>query len=170
MRKSIWTSVLVSAGLLLWAPGAGACPGAKVPAGGESAAQGGMAIACLVNELRQKRNLHAVNCNLSLAMAALAHSNDMTAQNFFGHDGDGTLLSRTEAAGFHGSSVGETLAYGTGALGSPKSMVRAWMQSAEHRHILLMRRWRQIGVGVSFGSPTGPDVPGEATYTADFGH
>jgi uncharacterized protein YkwD len=94
----------------------------------------------------------------------------MNAENFFNHGGDGTLSSRAAAAGYHGHSLGETLAFGGGALGSPKRMVRDWMHSSEHRHILLMRRWRQIGVGVGFGSPIGPDAPGEATYTADFGH
>ena len=170
MRKTLWTSALVVAGLLVWAPVAGACTGAKVPAGGESADQGKLAIACLINQLRQRRGLHTVNGNPSLAIAAQEHSDAMNSENFFGHGGDGTLASRAAAAGYHGRGLGETLAFGGGALGSPKRMVRAWMHSPEHRRILLMRRWRQIGVGVSFGSPLGPDAPGEATYTADFGH
>ena len=169
MRKSLLFSALVVVGLLACAPAAGACTGAKVQAGGESADQAKFAIACLINHLRERRSLHPVSGNLSLAIAAQQHSDDMNTGNFFSHDGDGTLLSRVEAAGYQGRTVGETLAFGYGAAGSPKSMVRAWMHSAEHRQILLMGRWRQIGVGVGFGSPVGPDGPGEATYTADFG-
>jgi hypothetical protein len=35
--------------------------------------------------------------------------------------------------------------------------------------VILSKRWRQIGVGVSIGSPLGPDGKGMATYTVDFG-
>lgn len=168
MRK-IWVPVLAIAALLVSVPYAGACPGAKVPAGGESADQARQAMACLVNHVRRHHHLHGVRGNVPLGIAAQEHSDAMNAQNFFAHDGDGTPSSRAAGAGFHGSSLGETLAFGSGAIGSPKAMVRAWMHSPEHRHILLMRRWREIGIGVSFGSPLGPDAAGEATYTADWG-
>jgi uncharacterized protein YkwD len=170
MRKTTLVSALAIAGLLTWAPTAGACVGAKVPAGGESADLARQAMTCLINGLRQRRHLHQVSANVSLGTAAQQHSNDMNAENFFSHGGDGTLASRAAGAGFQGKALGETLAYGGGVLGSPKRMVRDWMHSPEHRRILLMRGWRQIGVGVSFGSPLGADAPGEATYTADFGH
>jgi uncharacterized protein YkwD len=169
MRKTISVSLLAIAGLLAWAPGAGACPGAQVPAGGESADQARLAMTCVINRVRRHHHLHRVHGTVPLGIAAQEHSDAMNANDFFAHDGDGTPTSRTAAAGFRGSSIGEVLAFGTGGLGSPAAMVRAWMHSAEHRQILLMRRWRQIGVGVGFGSPTGPDVSGEATYTADFG-
>ena len=169
MRKTIAASVLAIAALLAWAPGAGACPGAKMPAGGESADQAKQAIACLINDMRVRRHLHGVRGNVPLGIAAQEHSDAMNAEDFFAHDGDGTLLSRTTGAGFRGRSVGEVLAFGAGSIGSPKAMFRAWLHSPEHRAILLMHRWRRIGVGVSFGSPVGPDAPGEATYTADLG-
>jgi uncharacterized protein YkwD len=169
MRKTILVSLLAIAGLLTCAPGAGACPGAKVPAGGESADQARLAMTCVINRVRRHHHLHRVRGNVPLGMAAQEHSDAMNSGNFFAHEGDGTPLSRATGAGYRGRSIGETLAYGTGSLGSPKAMVRAWMHSAEHRAILLMRRWRQIGIGVGLGSPTGPDAPGEATYTADFG-
>jgi uncharacterized protein YkwD len=169
MRKTITASVLAIAGFLALAPSAGACVGANVPAGGESADQARLAMACVINHVRRHHHLHAVRGNVSLGIAAQEHSDAMNAGDFFSHEGDGTLTSRTRGAGFHGSSMGEVLAFGSGYVGSPRSMVRAWMHSPEHRMILLMRRWRQIGVGVSFGSPMGPDASGEATYTADFG-
>jgi uncharacterized protein YkwD len=169
MRKTVLVSVLAIAALLSWAPGAGACPGAKRPAGGESADQARLAIRCLINDFRRSRHLHGVRGNTPLQIAAQEHSDAMNAGNFFAHDGDGTLSSRTRGAGFRGWGVGEVLAFGMGPLGSPKATVRAWLHSAEHREILLMRRWRQIGVGISPGSPFGPDGPSEATYTADLG-
>ena len=169
MRKSIWVSALAIAGLLVWAPGAGACRGAKVPAGKLSADQAKVTMTCLINHMRRHHHLHRVRGNIPLGIAAQQHSDAMNAKDFFSHDGDGTPGSRTAGAGFHGASVGETLAFGSGSRGSPKATVRAWLHSPEHRGILLMRRWRQIGIGVSFGSPLGPDVSSEATYTADLG-
>jgi uncharacterized protein YkwD len=171
MRKTISVSLLAIAGLLAWAPGAsaGGCTGATVPAGGESADQARAAMTCMINRVRRRHHLHGVRGNVPLGIAAQEHSDAMNAEDFFAHDGDGTPPSRAAGAGYRGRSIGETLAFGTGSLGSPKAMVRAWMDSPEHRAILLMRRWRQVGVGVGFGSPMGPDTPGEATYTADFG-
>jgi uncharacterized protein YkwD len=43
------------------------------------------------------------------------------------------------------------------------------MDSAEHRLVLLDPRWRQLGIGVSHGSPSGTDGPGMATYSVDLG-
>ncbi len=44
------------------------------------------------------------------------------------------------------------------------------MASAEHRDILLSADWRQVGIGVTHGSPFGPDGAGMATYAVDFGY
>jgi uncharacterized protein YkwD len=169
-KKTLSVSMLAIAALLAWAPGAAACPGAKVPAAGESPDQARLAMFCVINHVRHRHGLHPLGGDLSLVFAAQEHSDTMNAENFFAHDGDGTPASRTASAGYRGKSVGETLAFGYGAAGGPKAMVRAWMHSPEHRGILLMRRWRQVGIGVGFGSPLGADAPGEATYTADFGH
>jgi uncharacterized protein YkwD len=45
-------------------------------------------------------------------------------------------------------------------------MVRAWMDSPGHRTNILNRRFRDIGIGIVVGTPSGP---GGATYTTDFG-
>src|SRR5947209_4193785 len=65
--------------------------------------------------------------------------------------------------------VGENLRWGTGSLASPKSVVAAWMKSAEHRHVMLTGTFREIGIGFAPGSPTGTDEAAAAIYTADFG-
>lgn len=49
-------------------------------------------------------------------------------------------------------------------------MVPAWMHRAEHRYLLLSADWRQVGIGVTDGSPFGADRPGMATYAVDFGY
>jgi uncharacterized protein YkwD len=67
-------------------------------------------------------------------------------------------------------SVGENLAWGQRHLATPRAMVRAWMQSAEHRANLLDRHFADVGIGVAAGAPVALE-PGElgGTYVTDFG-
>jgi uncharacterized protein YkwD len=87
---------------------------------------------------------------------------------------DGTPATRARAAGYMRGArfweIGENLGYGATSAGSPKAMMSAWMRSPEHRKVMLERFWRQVGVGVTQGSPLGPDTPDMATYTVDFGY
>jgi uncharacterized protein YkwD len=162
--------------LIGWAPAANACQGAAVPPGSQSADSTRIAITCLINHLRRQHGLRAIRGDFALATAAQRHSDSMTSENFFAHDGsDGTPRSRAAAAGYisahsKGWSVGETLGFGSGGLGSPRAIVQAWKASPVHRYVMLLRRWRQIGIGISAGSPMGADRPSMATYTVDFGH
>jgi uncharacterized protein YkwD len=50
--------------------------------------------------------------------------------------------------------------------GTPAAMVDAWMHSPGHRLNLLHRSFRDVGIGIVAGTPTGG---GGATYTTDFG-
>jgi uncharacterized protein YkwD len=175
MRKTILLGALAIAALATWAPAASACRGANVPAGAETADQARVAMTCMINRERRRQGLHGVRGDVALGIAAQTHSDDMASQDFFSHDGsDGTPASRAAAAGYMNGArhwgLGENLAFGTGWSGSPKAMVHDWMRSAEHRYILLQPQWRQVGVGVTMGSPMGPDGPGMATYTALFGY
>jgi uncharacterized protein YkwD len=63
-------------------------------------------------------------------------------------------------------AYGENIAWGEKGLSTPKSIVKAWMGSPGHRANILDRSFREIGLGVSLGSPDGPDG---ATYVHDFG-
>ena len=51
---------------------------------------------------------------------------------------------------------------------SLEAMVKAWMHSSPHRHVLLDSKLRNVGIGLVWGSPTSPGARA-ATYTADFG-
>jgi uncharacterized protein YkwD len=64
--------------------------------------------------------------------------------------------------------VGENLASGRGRAGSPLSIVRAWLRSPPHRANLLERSFREVGLGLSPGQPSGSPNRG-VTYTANFG-
>ena len=63
--------------------------------------------------------------------------------------------------------VGETLAWGMGTPSSPTVIVAGWIASPTHHRILLGRRLREVGVGISVGTPRA--IAGGATYTLDAG-
>jgi uncharacterized protein YkwD len=160
--------------LIACVPTAGACRaiGRTPTTDGVDAAR--HAVTCLINQRRRHHHLGRLNPDDSLGKAAQEHSDAMAANDFFAHNGsDGTPASRASAAGYAKGAahwgIGENLGFGTGRLGSPKSIVSAWMHSGLHRDVILSKKWRQIGVGVTLGSPIGPDGNGMATYTVDFG-
>jgi uncharacterized protein YkwD len=149
-----------------------ACTGTDAVPTGATMAQARGATLCLINEARRAHGLSTLQPVARLRQAALGHSRAMVAEAYFAHeDPDGsTPVSRIRDTGYLRAarrwSVGETIAWGTGGLGSPRAIVRAWMNSPPHRHILLSGRFRDIGVGIVLGNPQGA---GGATVTADLG-
>ncbi len=131
------------------------------------------AILCLHNQIRAERRLPALRTNARLAKAALGHSNDMVSRSYFEHTTPAgvTMVDRILAARYAsrnvGWSLGENLAWGTGSRATPRSIMQAWMDSPGHRANVVKRAYREIGIGVVTGVPTGGS--GGATYTADFG-
>jgi uncharacterized protein YkwD len=148
-----------------------ACPGANKTPTEQSTEDARRAMTCLVNRRRAHSGRHRLRPSVALGMAAQGHSQSMVASDFFGHGGDGTPMSRAAAAGYGGrkTTVGENLGWGGDYMGSPRRILDAWMASPGHRQVLLLPRFRQIGVGVALGSPFGPDDPNTATYTLDLG-
>jgi hypothetical protein len=98
----------------------------------------------------------------------------MVGQHFFSHESpDGsTLVDRIRPTGYLASTddwvVGENLAWGSGSLATPQSIVDAWMASAGHRANILASDYADIGLGVALGSPRA-SYTGGATYVTDFG-
>jgi uncharacterized protein YkwD len=64
--------------------------------------------------------------------------------------------------------VGENLYYGSGPLGTPRRVVRGWMESPGHRAALLEPRFVEVGIGVAQGRPDQDRPPG-VLATAVFG-
>lgn len=131
---------------------------------------------CLLNAERAKRDLAPLVANDHLSDAADNYSAKMVRRRFFGHvcpEGS-TLKSRLRSAKYVNKSVrdyslGENLGWGSGSLGTPRSIVRAWMRSSAHRHAVLDSRFRDVGIGIAPGAPK--KVRGRAaTYTAEFGY
>lgn len=129
---------------------------------------------CLLNGERVDAGLAPFKENPKLDAAARVHSADMVAKQYFDHVGtDGTdPVDRLRAVGYIPSAgawtIGENLAWGTGALATPKEIVSAWMKSAGHRANILRPQFKEIGFGVVVGNPRAKDGAG-ATYTNAFG-
>lgn len=129
---------------------------------------------CLLNRARAQHRLPPLRLNGKLSRAARAHSRDMVRRRYFAHESiDGRSFSqRIHAVRYvpRGASwsLGENIGWGSGSLAAPAALVRAWMRSPGHRANILSRSFRDIGIGIVPGAPTGRH-PGGATYTTDFG-
>ena len=97
----------------------------------------------------------------------------MVAHGYFAHNSrsgagfSARIASTGWMSGRSSWNVGENLAWGSGKLAGPRSIVSAWMHSAGHRANILQRRFHVIGIGISAGAPTGGGSG--RTYTTDFG-
>ena len=129
---------------------------------------------CLLNGVRADAGLPPLTLNAKLTAAATAYAQDLVAGRYFSHTGrDGsTIRTRLDAVGYlpedAGWAIGENLAWGTGPLATPGSIMQAWMNSEGHRHNILNPEYREIGIGVVVGNPAQPDGSG-ATYANAFG-
>jgi uncharacterized protein YkwD len=130
---------------------------------------------CLLNNARARHGLAKLRLSRKLGRAARHHSADMARRGYFSHDSrsGASFLDRIRRAGYlrraHQWYVGENIAWGTGRLATPRAIVRAWMRSRGHRANILNRRFRQIGVGISYNAPVRVAGRVAATYTTDFG-
>jgi uncharacterized protein YkwD len=168
--RRILLPLVAFAALLVAAPGALACANEDVSASDPAAVT---ATLCLLNEQRSAHGLGALSESPVLDRAATAYAADMVDRRFFDHvsPGGGTMMDRIKAAGWvpTGSwSAGENIAWGSGSLGSPASIVDSWMHSAGHRANILNGAFGAIGIGIAEGAPQA-GIHGEAgTYVTDF--
>jgi uncharacterized protein YkwD len=165
-RGLIVVGLAVVAFLALPVAGALACDGDQSRPG---AAAYSRAVECLVNQQRAGAGLSGLGHDRRLARAARRFSTSMVREGFFDHVSPqgSTLGTRARAAGWSGSTLGETIGWGAGTLATPSAIVQGWMDSPPHRAILLDGEFSRIGLGVASGSPEG--LSGAATVTADFG-
>jgi uncharacterized protein YkwD len=150
---------------------ASACTGADLPPGTSVAPSAGTAVVCLVNVERTERRLAPLRDSAALRAAAGHYAGQMVAGGFFDHVSPtgSTLRARIAGVGYFkrtGYVLGENIAIGSGGLGAPSAIVAAWMASPGHRHNILAREFRDVGIGVASGMAGGGVG---ATYVADFG-
>ncbi len=162
---------------MLPATAADECPNANLTPSANDIASVVAATLCLVNDERIRFGEPALIEDPRLAATAAGHSRDMDEHDYFGHTSPTgqTLLMRIEASGFIpndnvGYTLGENIAWGTLWLGTPRAIVKAWMESPGHRANILDEAFRYTGVGVDPNLPqsmSGGQAGG--MYTQDFG-
>ena len=108
----------------------------------------------LVNNVRKKGcqcgdtyypSAPAVTWNDQLEKAALTHSKDMFANNYFSHKAqDGTNAgSRIDAAGYHWRTYGENIAMG---YRNEQEVIAGWVSSPGHCKNMMNRAFKEMGV------------------------
>ena len=96
----------------------------------------------------------------------------MIARGYFEHETPegGTFDQRILAAGYarkgQGWSLGENLIWAEGELATPAALMSSWMSSEGHRENILNGAYRELGLAVRLGTPTGT---AGVTVSAEFG-
>ncbi|HEV2774294.1 MAG TPA: CAP domain-containing protein [Solirubrobacteraceae bacterium] len=167
------TAVLASLTLPASLAHAADCPGADLLPAIASVPTAKAATLCLLNDERAARGLVPLSTQADLEEAAQRYSQAMVQHRFFAHVSPGgqTLSDRLVgyAAPAREWTTGENLAWGEGALATPSSIVRGWMNSPSHRDNVLNGDFTEIGVGIVGGTPSGGLPAVSATYTTEFG-
>ncbi|MGN9762038.1 sigma-70 family RNA polymerase sigma factor [Streptomyces sp. SD31] len=118
-------------------------------------------VVALVNKERSAAGCGPVTEDRQLNQAALGHSEDMDARDFFDHTNpDGADPGqRITAAGYTWSTYGENIAQGQQ---TPEAVMDSWMNSPGHRANILNCSFKDIGVGIHEGA-------GGPWWTQNFG-
>ena len=129
-----------------------------------------------VNLLRRQHGLPALRMSSRLVAAARSHSTEMARRGYFSHDSangssfDKRISRFYSLGGKRYWSVGENLLWSSPDV-SASAALDMWLNSPEHKKILLTARWREIGLSaVHVHSAPGTYGGREVTIvTADFG-
>lgn len=142
---------------------ASACAFADTPAVAASRSDIKTAVVCLLNQERRDRGLPALREDPRLDRSAQEWTNTMVHDDAFSHGSN--FSARISAAGFHWSTAGENIATG---FATPRSVVRAWMQSAGHCRNILAPSFSAVGTGVVAKHINQYSGRNSSTWTQDF--
>jgi uncharacterized protein YkwD len=129
-----------------------------------------------INQVRSAHGLRALRLSSGLDRAAGSHARSMGRRGFFSHTSkDGTSMGRRIARFYPQGpyarwTVGEALAWRSPG-GTAAAIVRMWLRSPVHRHILLHGAFREIGIA-AIHADRAPGVYGgrpATIFVADFG-
>jgi uncharacterized protein YkwD len=157
------------------AAGAPACASADTAASDATVDELGDSVACLVNQERRQKGLRRLDIAKRLWLAGWRHARDMRDNEYFSHRGrDGRSFDEriqdahyTDGRERTGWTLGETLVWAHNARSAPRSLVRALMASPPHRKVILDEPYKEVGVGLVRGTPTGD--PEGVTVAIEYG-
>ena len=97
-----------------------------------------------LNQVRQSNGLAQLRTSESLHRSSSRYAKHIIDTGYFGH------ASRIAASGAFGR-VGETLELHAGFRADPGGTINEWMNSPEHRTVLLSSSYRWVGMGIAHG-------------------
>jgi uncharacterized protein YkwD len=122
---------------------------------------------CLVNRARRSNGLAPLVAVEALDRAADSKSADIIRCGQFNHEACGREFTYWMTAyGYEGCALGENIAWGSGKLGTPGAIFRAWMKSPGHRSNIL-GPYAETGIGLRIGRVEG--FRGAHVWTQEFG-
>lgn len=100
------------------------------------------------NQDRAEQHIGSLTLDGQLTTAAQAKADDMAAKNYWAHNApDGTTPWKfVQDSGYRYVAAGENLAYG---FADSDQVLKAWMNSAEHRANVLNGAYQNVGFGVA---------------------
>ncbi|MBK5219256.1 MAG: CAP domain-containing protein [Thermoleophilia bacterium] len=177
--RALLRVIAAFAGLAIAAPAASAaqqgliappsaCPNQSDP--GAPLAVQAQAMRCMTNFAREGKGQSPLTVAPALDRAARGKSGDILRCDEFGHEACGRDFTHWfEQVGYAGSrcsAFGENIAWGTGSLGTVRSIFSAWIRSPGHRANIL-GAFADLGVGLRIGALEGN--PGAHVWTQEFG-
>jgi uncharacterized protein YkwD len=147
-------------------------PVSKCPGQSESSADTATkatAMLCMTNFARAANGLKPLTASKPLRRAAAHKSADILACDEFSHEACGRDFTFwIERSGYLSEcgAAGENIAWGTGTLGTVRSIFSAWINSSGHRANIL-GRYTDIGIAYAVGTLEGN--AGAVVWTQDFG-
>jgi uncharacterized protein YkwD len=138
---------------------ASACPNQTDP--GLPEAKQERAMRCMVNYARQRAHRDGLDDVGRLDSSAGDKAADILRCNQFSHEACGRgFLYWIDRVGYTLTGcwrAGENIAWGSGELGTVRSIMKAWLRSPPHRVNMLSRSYDQFGVGLKVGDLAGTD-------------
>jgi len=105
-----------------------------------------------INRIRRGHGLRQLRVSGSLVRAGTEHARVLATAGLFTHSwSDGKLFPAWirlfyPSSSYRTWSAGENLLWSTPDL-TASDAVSQWLASPSHRHVLLMRSWREVGIG-----------------------
>jgi uncharacterized protein YkwD len=129
------------------------------------------AMRCMTNYAREQSGVALLNRVPALEQAGLEKSADMVRCDEFSHEACGREFTYwMEHFGYLGGpcgTAGENIAWGSGQLGSVRSIFTAWIHSKGHRANILAATFQDFGIGLRIGPLEG--TAGAHVWTEEFG-
>jgi uncharacterized protein YkwD len=114
------------------------------------------AMKCLINYARTQAGLRRLDDTRKLDNSSVNKAGDILRCNQFSHEACGRdFLYWFRRGGYIGGRcwwAGENLAWGSGHLGSARSIMNAWLRSPDHRANILGGEYDDFGISLRIGS------------------